>query len=148
MNKILSMLRSVSLVGFIGILLYVYAGLTEKVAIGFGPHGEVADYITRAQFFYGGLIFVMLANVSIIVLPKLFSKSKNSERANRMLSKVTDWLLIFNICINLIFSISVSVLARINSLGTLQGVNFELYTILVLFLIPFIALFYIIFAKK
>ena len=148
MNKTLSLLKNVSLVGFIGVLLYVYAGLPEKVAIGFNEAEGLSDFISRDLFFYGSLSFVILANVAIMIFRRLSLKTNYNEKTRTFLDKVMNWLTIFNLCINLIFSISVSVLARINSLGTIQGVNFELYLILGLFLIPFLAIFYIIFGKK
>ncbi|BDD03536.1 hypothetical protein [Aureibacter tunicatorum] len=115
MDKVVSPLRAVTLIVFVGVLLYIYSGLPNSVLVGSADVSQLDDMVSRNEFFYGTVVFVLIANLAFLVLGNLMKQNISSSARPALIKGVVEWLAGFNAILNLIFTLSVVFIGMLNN---------------------------------
>ena len=133
MSKLMRTFWLLSILIFLGILLYVYANLPGEVALSFNAGEESGWTIPKSTFFYGSLLVFVIVNVILyvfgLILRRLpFPEPKNSYwLANPELrTNISIWITSFNFVVNLLLVSIILAVGFINNDNT-SGYYFFIY---------------------
>ncbi|MCG8476324.1 MAG: hypothetical protein MI784_12725 [Cytophagales bacterium] len=111
MKKELKAFRILTLLVFVAALLYVYAGMPERVGVDFTEDGTFTEFVSKRAFFYGSLGFAFVANIVFMAFAELLARSQKGTFA----ASIQSWLGGFHGIVNLIMVISVLFLGILNN---------------------------------
>ncbi len=110
MQRILKFTRLLSIILFLGVLLFVYAYLPEQVGIDADAQNEFSTFIDKEVFFYVAVTIFLLVNIIFVVFANLMQMLKVSSdgffRSDEFKESIHNWFISFGLVINL-FLISV-----------------------------------------
>lgn len=111
MIKVIKLLYTLSILIFLGVLLYVYAFLPNIIGVYFDGSGSAQFSMHRADFFYAALGLFVLTNGAIILYRKMNRGSLNlsvSEFGEMSVpEQVYHWLMGLSLVINVIYVFSI-----------------------------------------
>jgi hypothetical protein len=127
-NRIIKFLWVLSLLFFIGGLLYGYYLLPDVVCVKFDPSGNPVDYVERKHAFFGFSGVFALFNILLIALEKftlllphrfkpVFNKSywlSSDETKEGLDFVLSDWFYSFSIAINTCIFVTYYIFGKVN----------------------------------
>ncbi len=132
MSKLFSTLRIISILFLLGVLLFVYANISERVVLQTDEAGMPDGFISKSTFFYLTLLIVVFINGGFHSLINLFKKTgiQNPMYGEALLI----WLNGLTILLNAFLITSIIFINAYNSLGVTDLTNFGmvLFTVMVL----------------
>ncbi len=120
--RISGTLRSISMIVLLLVFLYVYANLPEMVGVNTNESGHPTGKFSRNSFFYGGLFIFSLVNGLLLILIRLYKKTRLLE--DKYNQTLITWLNGLSGFINLFFMMSVIFVSAFNSLEKINLNNF------------------------
>jgi uncharacterized membrane protein len=122
-------IKYLSLFAFIILLFVAYYYLPERIPYHYDPYGHADEFIDRSHFFYAAGIFVVLFNVALSLLAKLFYYvparslpipnrhywTTGSENRREFYEIVEDWLNCLAAFVNSFMVLCLYALLRINT---------------------------------
>lgn len=132
MSRLFSALRIISVLFLLGVLLYVYANISEMVTLQTNEAGMSDGIISKSSFFYLALLIIVVINGGFHTLINLFKKSGN--QTPMYTEALLIWLNGLTILLNAFFITSLIFINAYNSLGVSNIGNFGvvLFTVMVL----------------
>lgn len=90
---------------FLGILLYAYANMPDRVGVNEGPGGLPDTFIGRDTFFYLSLLIFLLTNGIFFGLRNMLAGKRRSIAPNRLhiAERLKAWLIAFAGSLNLLY---------------------------------------------
>ena len=134
MPKLAITFRNITLLILLIILIYVYAGMPEKIALFTDSAGNPSQYISRNQFFYFSLLTIVIVN-GLFLVYSYFAKSAEKEDNYQYLDSLRVWANGLLALVNIFFITALIFLSAFNSLEQLDLYNFGLTIYIVLGLI-------------
>ena len=119
MQKVVDISRFVSLVAFLGVLLFVYAYMPEKVGVAAGENDLPNEFIGKETFFYLSLGIFLATNMIFILGMKMMALFPVSDtgffRNIAFKQNIIQWFGGLGIMINLFFISVVAFLGFFNN---------------------------------
>lgn len=119
MNKIIKLFLLVSLLGFLAILLLIYAALPPQVDVSLGSDIVQDVILSQNAFFYIVIAIVVLSNGVLMALSKVIKLVRNENQDDRQGSRATilsgntfekslaNWLGSFSVVLNIFYAMGI-----------------------------------------
>jgi uncharacterized membrane protein len=121
--------KVITLLLFIGLLLYLYFLLPEQIGIHFNQFGQADNYLSRSQFFYTAGLFLIFFNIAISLLGRFLAAmpasllpvpnrdfwSATPELRIQLNYLLRNWLNGFMALINIVMALTLFVVFKINT---------------------------------
>lgn len=104
-KRLVNAFWGITILLFLGILMYAYANMPDKVGINEGPGGLPDAFIERDTFFYLSLLIFLLTNGIFFGLRNMLAGKRRSIAAERLYiaERLQAWLIAFAASLNLLF---------------------------------------------
>lgn len=153
MNRSILFTRNLSIVAFLGLILFVYAYMPQEVKIWTDESNNVTHFVTKEMFFYSAIIIFIVVNLIFVAVGNLVdmlpvsSSSFLSTETFKMY--MIGWLRGLGVMINLFFMAAISFLGFLNNADYYDVSNFSLFAYIGQFLIfIWIFLFFFLLTKR
>lgn len=131
MPRIIIAFRNFSLLFLFLVLIYVYAGMPEKIALFSDSVGNPSNYVSRNTFFYLSLAIIAIVN-GIFLAYNEFVKVLNKTDNQKFIESMKVWTNGLLTLLNLFFITAIIFLNAFNSLARLDYFNFGLMIYVIL----------------
>lgn len=132
MSKLFGALRIISVLFLLGVLLFVYANISELVVLQTYEAGISDGIISKSSFFYVALLITVVINGGFHALINLFKKS--SFQSPMYTEAMLVWLNGLTILLNAFLITSLIFINAYNSLGVTNLSNFGMVVFTVMLL--------------
>ncbi|MEQ8712403.1 MAG: hypothetical protein RIC80_05270 [Cyclobacteriaceae bacterium] len=149
MSRNIRIVRTFSIIVFLGVLLYVYAYLPEQVGIDADATDEFSTFVGKEVFFYFAIASFMLTNVIFIVFGKLMQmipvRSDGFFVSADFKERIHNWFSSFGLIINLFFISVVAFVGFFNNADYYHISSFSIFAYIgqVLIFIWIVLFFYL-----
>ena len=131
MPRITSALRNISLFILLFVLIYIYAGMSEQIALFTDSVGSPSNYVSRNTFFYLSLAIIAIVN-GVFLAYSEFMKVLNKGSNQRFIDSMKIWSNGLLTLLNLFFITAIIFLSAFNSLAKFDFYKFGLVIYVVL----------------
>jgi hypothetical protein len=140
MKRVFSFIRIISLLFFLGGLLFVYAYLPENVSLYSDQLGTPIYFISKSQFFYYSFAFFLVVNLLLFVFGKMLdgvpvTEGRGLFSSEEFKNKTLIWLEVLISLINVFFVTGAAFIGVYNNRVNLDFNNFAYLVYLGTFLI-------------
>lgn len=119
MLRIAIFARVLTIILFLGVLLFVYAYLPEQVGVSADEYDKPNAFIGRELFFYSFLVVFSLVNLIFVLAGKLLGSLAVGEKSffasKGFKDRMTTWLIGLGVVINIFIIITVAFLGLFNN---------------------------------
>lgn len=134
MSRNIRIVRTFSIVVFLGVLLYVYAYLPEQVGIDADATDEFSTFIGKEAFFYFAIASFILVNIIFIVFGNLMQMIPVSSGgffvSEDFKERIHNWFSSFGLIINLFFISVVAFVGFFNNADYFHISSFSIFAYL------------------
>jgi hypothetical protein len=153
MNRSIRFTRNISILTFLGLILFVYAYMPQDVKIWSDEIDSVTHFISKETFFYSSIIIFIAINLIFIAVSNLIDMLPVSTgsflNTETFKAYMVGWMCGLGVMINLFFMAAISFLGFFNNADYYNVSNFSLFAYIGQFLIfIWILLFFFLLTKR
>lgn len=134
MSRNIRIVRTFSIIVYLGVLLYVYAYLPQQVGIDANEADEFSTFIDKETFFYFALGSFLLVNIIVVVFGNLMQlipvNAQGFFTSQEFKERIHNWFSSFGLIINLFFLSAVAFIGFFNNADYYHISSFSIFAYL------------------